>query len=127
MKNYSWLPSKFVDDGIGLIINGVRFDDPGTNSARPTKPLEIRLSAFALSELQLSAEWNDWMRESPLQLTTQEIYGSKGRLGHLWEQSWNSPTLMLYSFLNNMGGGVPVEVIQEIVDICFREASVNNV
>jgi hypothetical protein len=31
---------------------------------------------------------------------------------------------MLYEFLNNMGGGVPIEVIREIVDICYQEAIV---
>jgi hypothetical protein len=125
MKNYSWLPNKFVDDGVGLIITGKRFGDHASERNVCQSSVKIRLTHSALAKLQASHEFENWMETSSIKFTTEEIYGPTGSIGsRLWNKSWVQPTSMLYEFLNNMGGGVPIEVIREIVDICYQEAIV---
>ena len=125
MKNYSWLPNKFVDDGVGLIINGKRFDCSNLEEVTKPQNQELFLTHTALAKLVVSAEWSDWMESSPIPFSTEEMYGPEGKLNWLWPLRWVRPLEMLSAFCTNMGGGVPIEVIQEVVDICYMESCVS--
>ena len=124
MKNYSWLPNKFVDDGIGLIINGQRFEGSSLGKITRLRNLDIHLTDVSLVILNLTEEWNDWMKSSSIRFSAEEVYGPEGKLNWLWPLRWERPMDMLSAFCTNMGGGVPIEVIREIVDICYQEAIV---
>jgi len=74
-----------------------------------------RVTADALAGLEASKAW----RTSELagRFTANEVYGPEGRLRVLGAE-WDSAQSMLNALKTNMGGGVPIEVIKELVRQC---------
>ena len=79
----------------------------------------LRISHEALTQLQESTAWNESIRLST-GLTTEEVYGPKGKLSWLWQSSWATESAMRSDLMQNMGGGVPIEVINELAAIVVR-------
>lgn len=81
----------------------------------PSKNLKITLESLA--ELQSGAIFSRYFPKGS-EFTAENIYGPEGKLSGLWEQTWNSPVEMRSNLCTNMGGGVPIAVIDELVRIC---------
>jgi hypothetical protein len=68
--------------------------------------------------LKALAESDAW-KKSPLEknhgFTTQIIYGPNGKLLQYWGSTWVSAAAMQSDLCFNMGGGVPIEIIRELV------------
>ena len=47
-------------------------------------------------------------------ITAEEIYGPEGKLWY-WGMAWPTAEAMTSTLYNNMGGGVPVAVVDELV------------
>ena len=82
----------------------------------------VRISHKALSELQESKAWNESIGLSS-SFTTEEVYGPTGKLSWLWQCSWDSESMMRNDLMQNMGGGVPIDVINELVAIVLRHSN----
>ncbi len=48
-------------------------------------------------------------------LTYLQIYGPGGKLRHYFSQTWQSAYDMRSELMQNHGGGIPVDVIEELV------------
>ena len=105
MKNYSWLSVPLVSPTAG----------------------GLKLTHGALSKLNESVDWKSWGGAKTGGFTPENVYGPLGSLKWLWGKTWSSPKSMLGDFLTNMGGGVPIEVIYKIVDLCYQESLTANV
>ena len=53
--------------------------------------------------------------------TPESIYGPDGKLQWLWSLSWDSEEVMKSDLYSNMGGGVPIEIIDELVQIAVAK------
>jgi len=85
----------------------------------------VRLSHSALSQLQITEAWlaSDFVgRDS---FSAEQIYGPEGKLGWLWPLTWQTADEMHAALCTNMGGGVPIDVIDALVAICDSEAGQN--
>ena len=49
------------------------------------------------------------------------IYGPEGKLGWLWPYEWDHKDQMNGSLCTNMGGGIPISIIDALVAICVDE------
>ena len=68
----------------------------------------------SLATLEDSQAWAEsGIGDSP-GFTAHEIYGPDGKLPH-WGSTWPTAKAMPSSLCDNMGGGVPIEVIDELV------------
>ena len=84
-------------------------------SLMPSKSLKI--THASLEELQASEVfYRRFPKESGF--TAENIYGPDGKLSWPWHESWNSANEMHSDLCQNMGGGVPIEIINELVRIC---------
>ncbi len=54
-------------------------------------------------------------------LSAEDIYGPEGKLGWLWPIEWDKRDEMRDSLCTNMGGGIPISIINALVDICVAE------
>ena len=86
------------------------------------KGISLQISHSALSKLQNTNAWISSNFTNGEGFTAEEIYGPAGKLGWLWPLSWQEPDEMRADLCTNMGGGVPIEVIDALVLICFDEA-----
>jgi hypothetical protein len=77
---------------------------------------KLRLSHEALALLQESKMWQN-ARSLSTEFTTNSVYGPEGKLNQFWPTTWESPEQMRLDLMQNMGGGVPIEVIDELVKI----------
>lgn len=78
-------------------------------------PIQIEW-AITDKSLEILAHSKPWLDSSlGKTLTPQSIYGSNGRLGHFASKIWTSPSEMQSELMQNMGGGVPVSVIDFLV------------
>jgi hypothetical protein len=77
---------------------------------------KLRLSHEALAQLQASESWISTLGQMA-GFNTETIYGPEGKLKQFWENLWDSPEHMRADLMQNMGGGVPIEVIDELVRI----------
>jgi hypothetical protein len=76
----------------------------------------LRLSHEALALLDASESWINSLGQVD-GFTAETIYGPEGKLRHCWESNWSSAKEMRSDLMRNMGGGVPIEVIDELVEI----------
>jgi hypothetical protein len=76
----------------------------------------LRLSHEALAQLQASESWKNTLGQIG-GFTAESVYGPEGKLKHYWESAWGSPEQMRADLMQNMGGGVPIEVLDELVEI----------
>ena len=77
---------------------------------------KLRLSHEALALLQASEIWKNTLGQVA-GFTAESIYGPEGKLKHYWDRFWDSPEQMRMDLLQNMGGGVPIEVIDGLLEI----------
>ena len=69
-----------------------------------------------LDELQTSEIWMS-AKSFTSQFTPKSIYGPEGKMSWLWGLSWDSEDAMRSDFYTNMGGGVPIEIIDKLIQI----------
>jgi hypothetical protein len=68
----------------------------------------------SLVALEASRAWRKWAIGLSAGFTATEIYGPDGKLPH-WGSTWPTARAMQSALCDNMGGGVPIEVIDELV------------
>jgi hypothetical protein len=56
-------------------------------------------------------------------LTYLQIYGPGGKMRHYFSQTWPTADDMRSDLMQNHGGGVPISVIDRLVEACKRAAS----
>lgn len=83
---------------------------------------KLRISHDALTKLELTSAWIDSHLPKNAGYSAEEIYGPVGKLSRLWSMSWRNEGEMLGELHQNMGGGVPNQVIVALVAICLEEA-----
>ena len=87
-----------------------------------SKGISLQISHSALSQLQTTKSWLSFDLAGGDGFTAEDVYGPGGKLGWLWTLSWTGPYEMRADLCTNMGGGVPIEVIDTLVLICADEA-----
>ncbi|MEJ6722199.1 N-6 DNA methylase, partial [Ilumatobacter sp.] len=92
-----------------------RNEDFGFLRITVERPLRVRweITDEALVDLEKSKPWKKWA-DSDHGFTASDIYGPNGKLG-FWGKTWASGTEMMASLTQNMGGGVPIDVIKQLV------------
>jgi type I restriction enzyme M protein len=92
-----------------------RNEDFGFLRITVERPLRVRweITDEALVDLEKSKPWKKWA-DAGHGFTASDIYGPNGKLG-FWGQTWASDTEMMASLTQNMGGGVPIDVIKQLV------------
>ena len=82
------------------------------------RPLKVkwRVTDSALNALEKSKPWKIWGKEGH-GFTPTDIYGPSGKLGHLWEVTHDNAESFRKALSDNMGGGVPIDVIKAMVDV----------
>jgi hypothetical protein len=75
-----------------------------------------------LVELERSRAWQKATSFNS-QFTPESIYGPEGKLQWLWSSSWDSEEAMKSDLYTNMGGGVPIEIINELIRIVSKKTS----
>ena len=93
-----------------------RFITTGEDLKGITVIKNLRLSHEALALLQASKTWTNTLGQVA-GFTAESIYGPEGKLKHYWDRFWDSPEQMRMDLLQNMGGGVPIELIDKLVEI----------
>ena len=70
----------------------------------------------SLEALGDSAAWVDWAVgfSDSFSIAAEEIYGPDGKISY-WGLTWSTAEAMTSTLYNNMGGGVPAAVIDELV------------
>ena len=63
-----------------------------------------------------SQAWKNWPAVEANGFTTLFAYGPDGRMGY-WGMVWNTAQDMRSTLCQNMGGGVPIEVIDKLVSL----------
>lgn len=81
----------------------------------------LRISHDALAKLELTSAWIDSHLPKNAGYSAEKIYGPGGKLSRFWSMSWRDAGEMRAELMENMGGGVPIEVSDALVAICFEE------
>lgn len=74
------------------------------------------ITAASLAALEKSQPWKRWAASEGFEFTATGIYGPDGKLGY-WGRTWPTATAMQQTLSHNMGGGVPIEIIKELVKL----------
>ena len=77
---------------------------------------KFRITHDVLADLEASEVWQNATSFNS-QFAPESIYGPDGKLSWLWSLSWDSDESMKNDLYKNMGGGVPIEIIHELVRI----------
>ena len=77
---------------------------------------KLRITHEILADLERSEPWKKVSSFSSL-FTSESIYGPEGKLNWLWNKYWDSEESMKNDLYANMGGGVPIEIIEELIRI----------
>ena len=85
--------------------------------------MTLQITHTALGKLEESQAWSTSGIQSLYGFGAEEIYGPQGKLNWLWPLRWQDPEQMRSDLCQNMGGGVPIEVIDALVEICVEEQS----
>ena len=83
--------------------------------------MTLRISHSSLSKLETTQAWVDSGFQRMDGFTAEGIYGPKGKLQWLWPFEWDDKDQMKSSLCTNMGGGVPISIIDALVAICVDE------
>ncbi len=81
---------------------------------------KFRITHEVLADLESSQAWQTATSFNS-QFTPDAIYGPDGKLQWLWSLSWDSEEAMRKDLYTNMGGGVPVEIIDELIRIAVAK------
>jgi len=84
---------------------------------------KFRITHEVLADLKRSQAWQNATSFNS-QFTPESIYGPEGKLQWLWSLSWDSQEAMKNDLCANMGGGVPIEIIDELVRIVLTRTSI---
>ncbi len=74
-----------------------------------------RITDVALASLEKSKAWKTWAKEDH-GFTAAEIYGDRGKLAFNWERTHDTAEALHSSLCTNHGGGVPIAVINALVE-----------
>ncbi len=93
------------------------------NETNPCHRGQWRITERSLKALAGTPEWQEFARswqahgspDSPI--TPEWVYGADGKLSHLWFTAWDSPETMRSDVSCNHGGGVPMSVINALVEL----------
>ena len=85
--------------------------------------MSLRITHYALSKLEQSQVWLTSGFYGQVGFKAEEIYGPDGKLNWLWALTCEESMAMRSDLLTNMGGGVPIDVIEALVSIYLVEAS----
>ena len=83
--------------------------------------MRFRISHEILNKLESSKAWQSATSFNSM-FTPESIYGPKGKLSWLWRSSWDSEEEMNKDLYSNMGGGVPLEIINELIRITISSS-----
>jgi hypothetical protein len=75
-----------------------------------------------LLALEQSQVWEESGLTNAFGFTPQKIYGPNGKLPQYWGRTWDTGEAMHGALRFNMGGGVPVEIIRELVSLSENQA-----
>ena len=78
--------------------------------------MSFRLTHKILGEINRGEIWNRYFGGKFL-MGAEDIYGPEGKLRWIWNSSWGSRDEMRSDLCENMGGGVPIEIIEELIRI----------
>jgi len=81
------------------------------------RPLRVkwRITDNALVSLEKSKAWKAWAKTGH-GFTPADIYGPNGKLNGNWDITHETADSLQVALSDNMGGGVPIEVIKAMVD-----------
>ena len=83
--------------------------------------MTLRITHTSLAKLEAAQPWVDSGFLGKEGFSAEEIYGPQGKLGWLWPYEWDDAQQMKGSLCANMGGGVPISIIDALVAICVDE------
>lgn len=83
---------------------------------RPLR-VEWRITDDALVALEKSKPWKKWADGPGGRFTAAGVYGADGSLDY-WGRTWVNADDMHNALCENMGGGVPIEIIRELIKLC---------
>jgi type I restriction enzyme M protein len=92
-----------------------RNEDFGSLRITVERPLRVHweITDDTLTALEKSKVWMKWA-ESGAGFTPAEVYGPNGKLPY-WGHTWESAAAMTRALSENHGGGVPIDVIKQVV------------
>jgi hypothetical protein len=77
--------------------------------------VQWQLTTRSLVALRKSDAWRNSGIEERLGFSPTDVYGPHGKISFAWGQAWDSASGMRAALCSNMGGGVPIQVIDELV------------
>ena len=83
--------------------------------------MTLRITHSALAKLETVQALVDSGFQNLKGMSADGIYGPEGKLGWLWPIEWDQSDEMRGSLSTNMGGGVPISIIDALVAICVAE------
>lgn len=83
--------------------------------------MTLRITHSSLTKLEASQAWVDSGFQGSQDVTAEGIYGPEGRLQWLWPLEWGGQDDMRSSLCANMGGGIPISIIEAFLAICVEE------
>ena len=83
--------------------------------------MTLQITHAALVKLEGTQAWSTSGIQTLYGFGAEEIYGPQGKLNWLWPLQWEDFGQMRSDLCQNMGGGVPYEVIVALVAICVEE------
>ena len=75
---------------------------------------KFRITHEVLTALEASQVWQSTVSFKSM-FTAESIFGPEGKLRWLWNSSWDTEDAMRSDLYTNMGGGVPVEILEELI------------
>ena len=82
----------------------------------PSAEVRWEITYESLAALEESHAWKNWPAVETNGFTALFAYGPDGRMGY-WGMVWNTAQDMHSTLSQNMGGGVPIEVIDKLVSL----------
>ena len=87
----------------------------------PSAEVRWEIAYESLAALEESQAWKNWPAVDANGFTALYAYGPDGKMGY-WGMVWDTAQDMRSTLCQNMGGGVPIEVIDKLVSLSARIA-----
>ena len=84
--------------------------------------MTFKITLASLAKLSNESVWLESSLHTQYGFTTEDVYGPEGKLNWLWSLRWKNADAMRSDLCTNMGGGVPIEIIDSLIEICVRES-----